>query len=261
MFYHIWHEDSKSTATIKAATTIFWETLLSYSNISKCFSVQGFGGNSKLYEFMCNFDFDKDSAQHKYIIFMDCVLDNSNAYAYYTKAKQIVDGKQNVYFADLVCFEYLLLDFVPFESWVAPVKTKTPVYANLLKVREALLECIHTGVSWITDNTVRTFVLKNSNVDLNDVNKCVDVLQHTTSEQVITILLSRLTNGIPSDFRVAKTNIGACWFCDCTPCIETRCKLNSRCPKKTTKEKIRNLWNSTHAKKYIHNINSNVMIM
>lgn len=263
--YHIWHEDKQTTSDgVKASTTQFWETLLQESNIANNVEVRGFNGNAKLYDFILQFKFDNAAYKnHKFYIFMDCVLDNPDALNYYISIVNYIENLNvsNVYVADLLSFEYLLLSFELFDKWIVPTKEQknTQMY---LDVRNAMLDCIENQKQWVNYPAIVKFVLIINNYNNKSNVEKIALLAHTTSEQIVTKLLGCLTNSLKSDFIVTKTKLGECWFCSCDKerCVKLDCKLALCVPRKEHIVKVRNIWNKSKASTYLHKLDNSINI-
>ena len=245
---YILHEDSP-----QSATTAFWNFMFQgkvspqLSNIS----VTGFGGNKRLADQLKAYKFDP---RHTYIILADMVLDNPRALRYYNEIIKTIKPYNNVYLADLLCFEYMMLRFRYFVRWTEPIKT-IKGYQEAKLVRDCFIKCVDSGVSWVNDPKIVAYIVKKKGINTSQPNWRVD-LSKISSENVATLLLSEMTNSGATDFSISKTYFGDCWTCNC--CIKYNNSIGcEKCSiyvyKKTAIEKARNLWNGTVAKQIVNN--------
>lgn len=241
---HIWHEDS-----MDSATTQFWRFLAAkYTDgLSAETEIRGFGGNHKLYTHLNETEFDSHDL---YYIFMDKVPDNPKALKYYLNTVKIVSGYHNVVLADLLCFEYLLLKFEHFIKWTKPVKCGS-LYKECEHVRTEMIHSIETGNSWVLYDPILHFIAKQKRIDLH-IPGWQKELSFISSENIVTLLLSCMTNGGTTEFGVSKTRLGRCWYEDY--CFKydndhtgfNKCRMYG--DQKTSEAKARTLWEKTDAK-------------
>lgn len=57
-------------------------------------------------------------AKNKYIIVFDNSFDNLQVVMEQKLLKKYVDKKKNVYLLDIICFEYILLEFTELIEWI-----------------------------------------------------------------------------------------------------------------------------------------------
>lgn len=234
---HIWHEDS-----MNSATTVFWNYLKYCKVNSKLENAEivGFSGNKKLFDYVSNCKFNKNDV---YIIFMDCVYDNLVVMEMYEKLNTVVSNKDNVFIMNLLSFEYLILSFKYFESWVRPLVNLNK-YNYLCKVRSAFLLCVEEKSRLCQDAVLIDYM--NRSFQARNIEKI-------TTEQLATHLLSDFTGSLKGDFIITKKHLGSCWTCTC--CDKYKKDLNKKCShavnKKTTKDKAFNLYNNSLAHTYL----------
>lgn len=246
---NIWHEDSQISAT-----TSFWEFLYKSKVSPKLInvSVKGFGGNNKLADYLKNCVFNTNDT---YIILVDMVLDNAKALKYYVDIQKMVNNYKNVYLADLLCFEYMMLRFKYFEAWTEPMKAVRG-YQDARKIRNKFIKCIDSGTPWTNEKDIVNYVVKYKGINTS-VPGWQSELIYVSSENLATLLLSMMTNGGKTDFGVSKASLGQCWTCNC--CVKyinnkignSKCRIHKY--KKDALEKANNLWNGTLAKQIVNN--------
>ncbi len=236
---HIWHEDSYNPTTDqKSSTQLFWEFLKAEKVNPKIIGadIRGFNGNITLYNFLLTIPFNKTD---KYIILFDFVLDNYKSLKMYRHLKRVLSVFPNVYLADLLCFEYLMLCFQHLDVWVKPIGVKlSPIYIDLLVLRKEFIQCKNIGITWKSNKKLSTYATTNNLF---------------TEEEIATHLLNSIT-AFNRKFFISKTSMGNCWFVDC--CVNSYMGKNS-CNivryKKSANTKARNLYNGTIAKTLIMN--------
>lgn len=244
---HIWHEDSKNSTTNQ-----FWN-FFKANYVSKSLAnadIQAFNGNQRLCNYLEVVEFN---IQDKYYIFIDKVTDNHLALQYYKKAKKITKKHPNVKLINLLSFEYLLLKFKYFVEWTRPV-AYIQLYDECIQVRKEMIHCIETNQSWINNDIIVNFIIKRKQININNQNWQRE-LCFISSEKVVTTIINAMTNGGTTEFGVSKTNLGRCWHQDCCYKYKNSKVGNKKCRmyryKKTSRDKAKNLWNNTDARKII----------
>lgn len=227
---------------MQSATTIFWKYLKYFKVSSKleCAEITGFSGNKKLFDYVSKCEFNKNDV---YIIFMDFVYDNLVVLELYDKLNNVISTKDNVFIMNLLSFEYLMLSFKYFESWVRPVCNLNK-YNYLCKVRNAFLLCVANKGILCKDAVLVEYM--NRSFQSRDISRI-------TTEQLATHLLSDFTGSLKGDFIITKKHLGSCWTCNC--CDKYTKDLVKKCShavnKKTDKEKALNLYHNTLAHTYV----------
>lgn len=186
---YLWIEDQ----TGKSSYT-FWEALT--KNICPEIIVESKKNCSELVKAVRSLTNDGN----RYIIALDNSFDNLQIYQERKLIKKYVDQHHNVSMMNIICFEYILLEFRSLINWIyAPedefrIKRKAAIQA-----RNALIEAIQSG-------------------DLNykKFQKVIDydskLLDHNI-EQLSAKLLFDLTRN--TGFEVSKSSIGNCWINSC----------------------------------------------
>ena len=203
---NIWHEDSQESSTSSFWRFIF-DTLASTPSV---FKVRGFSSNKNLAKEIMKYDFS--DLNQKYIILLDNPYDNRVIGELFDSIELKLKSYRNVYMADIVCFEYMMLSFEEFEQWVKRDVVSTRM-RDLFLVRQQLLDCIANGKQWKEYNDICRFA---------DIKFGKDNKKTKSVENLSAALLSELTSDRKYKFGISKTTFGDCWTCDC-------CKLNLKC--------------------------------
>lgn len=103
----LWIEDRKG----KSGYT-FWKTLM--GQLAPNVIVESKTNNSELVKAVINL---KDK-HNKYIIIFDNSFDNLQVAMEQKRLKECADKKKNVCLIDIICFEYIILEFVDLLNWV-----------------------------------------------------------------------------------------------------------------------------------------------
>lgn len=247
---HIWHEDD-----LDSSTTQFWRFLKKHKLCRKLADaeIKGFGGNNKLLDELEAYVFDKDDT---YYIFLDLVIDNSYVTSYIHRLNVVCKSNSNVIKVNNLCFEYLILSFIDFVKWTQPFKVNKG-YKECERVRKQFIHCINNNIPWVLNKDIVDFIVKTYNIDLT-TDEGEDRLNRITSEQIATLILSKMTNTGELGFQVSKTILGPCWTCDCKNNCERsitskykdvyrHCYLNKLPIQKTSESKAYDLWTGTEA--------------
>lgn len=114
--------------------------------------------------------------------------------------KQYADKKENVALMDIICFEYILLEFRNIVAWIyAPDDEFLKKRAGAVSAREKLLSSIENGIK-----------------DYKDIKEIVAYDEHIAEhniEQLSAKLLFDLTRN--TGFEISKGKIGDCWIKSC----------------------------------------------
>lgn len=186
----LWIEDRKD----KASYT-FWDTLL--KQLCPDVQVESKKNNSELVKAVKNLD-DTDN---RYLIVFDNSFDNLQVAMEQKLLKQYADKKENVVLMDIICFEYILLEFKNLINWIyAPDDEFLEKRAGAIAAREKLVNSIETG-----------------NMNYKDIKEIVEydehITEHNNIEQLVAKLLFDLTRN--TGFEVSKGKIGDCWIESC----------------------------------------------
>ncbi len=185
----IWIEDRKGKASY-----IFWNNLL--DQLRPDIVVESKKNNSELVKAVKNLA-DTDN---RYVIVFDNSFDNLQAAMEQKLLKQYADKKENVILMDIICFEYVLLEFKNLISWIyAPDDEFLKKRASAISAREKLVNSIKTGDMNYKD--IKEIVGYDEHIDKHNI------------EQLAAKLLYDLTRN--TGFEVSKGNIGDCWIKSC----------------------------------------------
>lgn len=185
----LWIEDKKDKSGY-----IFWHTLMNqlYSEVV----VESKKNNSELVKAIKNLE-DTDN---KYIIVFDNSFDNPQVTMEQKRLRQYAYKKGNVILMDIICLEYLLLEFEDLLKWIyAPDDEFLQKRAKAINAREKLVNAIENGEFNYKD--IREIVEYNEQLD------CYNI------EQLSAKILFDLTRN--TGFEVTKGNIGECWIKSC----------------------------------------------
>lgn len=185
----LWIEDRKDKSSY-----IFWKTFLDqlYPDIM----VESKKNSSELVKAVKNIE----STHNRYVIVFDNSFDNLQAVAEKKLLKQYADKKENVILMDIICFEYLLLEFKELIHWIyAPDDEFLIKRARAISAREKLVQSIENG---------------NMNYkDMKEIVEYDEYIDEHNIEQLSAKLLFDLTRN--TGFEVSKSRIGDCWVKSC----------------------------------------------
>lgn len=138
--------------------------------------------------------------ENKYIIVFDNSFDNFQLYKEQKILKKYVDMKNNVQMIDIICFEYILLEFDKLIKWIyAPNDEFLKKRANVINAREKLIESIKSG-----------------DFDYKSIREIIEYdahLENHNIEQLSAKMLFDLTRN--TGFEVSKGCIGECRITFC----------------------------------------------
>lgn len=141
-----------------------------------------------------------DDTDNRYVSVFDNSFDNLQVAMEQKLLKQYADKKENVVLMDIICFEYILLEFNNLINWIyAPDDEFLEKRAGAIAAREKLVNSIETG-----------------NMNYKDIKGIVEHDEHIDEhniEQLVEKLLFDLTRN--TGFEVSKGNIGDCWVKSC----------------------------------------------
>lgn len=156
-------------------------------------------------------------AENKYIIAFDNSFDNRQVVMEHKFLKKYVSEKKNVFLLDIICFEYILLEFKELIEWIyAPEDEFLEKRAGRIVARRKLIEALQA------DNFdykgIREIVKYDKNIEEHNI------------EKLSARLLFDLTRN--TGFEVSKGTLGECWIKSCCEWKERReddiCGLDSR---------------------------------
>lgn len=217
----LWIEDRKSKASYQ-----FWQHFLQQLCPEVCLASKK--NNSELVKAVKNLQ-DKEN---RYVIVFDNSFDNLQVAMEQKLLKQYADQKENVVLMDLICFEYMLLEFKNLIDWIyAPKDEFLEKRATVISVREKLIHSISSG-----------------NMDYKDIQAIAEYDEHIKEhniEQLSAKILFDLTRN--TGFEVSKGKIGECWISSCCEWEERQeddiCGLDS--VRLTLYEKMKRIYQGT----------------
>lgn len=186
---YLWIEDRKDKSGY-----IFWQTLL--GQLCPNIMLESKKNNSELVKAVKTLE----DTENRYIVVFDNSFDNLQVALEQKLLKNYASDKANVVLMDIICFEYLLLEFKSLIEWIyAPddeflVKRKT-----IITARNKLVNTIQSGE--INYKDIREIIEYDDNVDNYNI------------EQLSAKILFDLTRN--TGFEVSKGNIGECWINSC----------------------------------------------
>lgn len=224
----LWIEDRKGKAGY-----IFWKSLL--EQLCPDVQVESKKNNSELVKAVKNLE----DTGNRYVIVFDNSFDNLQTVAEHKLLKEYAEKKENVALMDIICFEYILLEFENLIDWI---------YAAddiLLKKR--------TGVVSAREKLICS--IENGNMNYKDMREIVEYDEHITEhniEQLAAKLLFDLTRN--TGFEVTKGNIGECWICSCCEWEKRQdddiCGLDYN--RMTIYDKMKSIYEGTDLKEQFH---------
>lgn len=224
----LWIEDRKGKASY-----IFWNSFL--NQLCPDIVVESKNNSSELVKSVKNLT-DMDN---KYVIVFDNSFDNLQTVMEYKILKQYADKKDNVALLDIVCFEYILLEFKNLINWIyAPNDEFLKKRANTIAAREKLVDSIMSG-----------------NMNYKDIKEIISYDKHIEKhniEQLAAKLLFDLTRN--TGFEVSKSNIGDCWIKSCCEWKNREnddiCGLDYN--RLSVYDKMKNIYEGTSLKEQFH---------
>jgi hypothetical protein len=186
---YLWIEDRKGKSGY-----IFWETFM--KQLCPEVLVESKKNNSELVKAVKGLE----DTENRYIIVFDNSFDNPQVAMEQKMLRQYADKKDNVLVTDIICFEYLLLEFKDLISWIyAPDDEFLTKRIKAITAREKLVSMIATG-----------------ELDYKDIKEIIDYNEAVDSyniEQLSAKILFDLTRN--TGFEVSKGSIGECWINSC----------------------------------------------
>lgn len=185
----LWIEDKEEKAGY-----IFWSTLL--NELCPDIVVESKGNSSELVKAVKNLM----DTENKYVIVLDNSFDNLQAVMERKLLKQYAEGKENIVLMDIICFEYILLEFRYLINWIYASNDEfLEKRADAISAREKLVHSMKTG-------NMNYKIIK----EITEYDKHIG--EHNI-EQLVSKLLFDLTRN--TGFEVSKGSIGECWTKSC----------------------------------------------
>lgn len=202
---YLWIEDRRDKAGY-----VFWKTLM--RQLYPEMVVESKRNSSELVKAVKALQ----DQENQYIIVCDNAFDNLQVYQEQKVLKRYADRNGNVFLMDIICFEYILLEFDRLTEWIyAPGDEFLEKRADAIRARELLVSTIQSGE--LNYRTIREILLYDRHLANHSV------------EQLSAKLLFDLTRN--TGFEVSKGTIGACWINSCCDWAERQendiCGLDS----------------------------------
>lgn len=197
----LWIEDRQGKSGY-----IFWKTLM--QQLCPEVVVESKKNNSELVKAVKSLS-DMDN---KYVIVFDNSFDNPQVAMELKLLKKSVDERDNVVLMDLICFEFILLEFKDLIKWIyASDDEFLEKRAVDIAARKKFVDSVAGG--------------KLNYKDIREIIMYDCILENHNVEQVAARLLFSLTRN--TGFEVSKGKIGDCWIKSC--CEWTGRKENDVC--------------------------------
>lgn len=233
---YLWIEDRKNKSGY-----IFWQTIL--GQLCPEIVLESKQNNSELVKAVKALE----DSENRYIVVFDNSFDNLQVAMEQKMLRKYAGDKENVILMDIICFEYILLEFKELIEWIyAPDDEFLVKCKKAITAREKLVKTIQNGE--INYKDIREIIEYNENVDNYNV------------EQLSAGILFDLTRN--TGFEVSKGSVGECWIKSCCEWEERMpddiCGLDvSRLP---VKEKMKRICKGTSLLKQFQNMGLEVAL-
>lgn len=233
---YLWIEDRKNKSGY-----IFWQTIL--GQLCPEIVLESKQNNSELVKAVKALE----DSENRYIVVFDNSFDNLQVAMEQKMLRKYAGDKENVILMDIICFEYILLEFKELIEWIyAPDDEFLVKREKAITAREKLVKTIQNGE--INYKDIREIIEYNENVDNYNV------------EQLSAGILFDLTRN--TGFEVSKGSVGECWIKSCCEWEERMpddiCGLDvSRLP---VKEKMKRICKGTSLLKQFQNMGLEVAL-
>ena len=186
---YLWIEDRKDKSGY-----LFWKTFM--GQLCPSVVVESKNNNSELVKAVKSLE----DTTNRYIVIFDNSFDNLQVIAEQKLLTKYADKKKNVILMDIICFEYLLLEFKSLIEWIyAPEDEFLTRRKKAIVAREKLVGSIQNGEFNYKD--IREILEYNENIENYNV------------EQLSAKILYDLTRN--TGFEISKGKIGECWIKSC----------------------------------------------
>ena len=186
---YLWIEDRKNKSGY-----IFWQTIL--GQLCPEIVLESKQNNSELVKAVKALE----DTENRYIVVFDNSFDNLQVAMEQKVLRKYAGDKENVVLMDIICFEYILLEFKKLIEWIyAPDDEFLVKREKAITAREKLVKTIQSGE--INYKDIREIIEYNENVDNYNV------------EQLSAGILFDLTRN--TGFEVSKGSVGECWIKSC----------------------------------------------
>lgn len=186
---YLWIEDSEEKSSY-----IFWRTFV--EQLCPEITVESKKNNSELVKAVQALE----DHENKYVIVFDNSFDNLQVIMEQKLLRKYAKAKNNVLLLDIICFEYILLEFKDLIEWIYSSDDEfLTKRKNAIAAREKLVKTIQNGELDYKD--IREIIEYNENINNYNI------------EQLSAKILFDLTRN--TGFEVSKSNIGECWIKSC----------------------------------------------
>ncbi len=186
---YLWIEDRKDKSGY-----IFWQTLM--GQLCPEIVVESKKNNSELVKAVKALE----DTENRYIVVFDNSFDNLQIAMEQKRLRKYVSDKTNVVLMDIICFEYLLLEFKDLIEWIYTSDDEFLLKREkAITAREKLVKTIQNGE--VNYKDIREIIEYSENIDNYNV------------EQLSARILFDLTRN--TGFEVSKGSIGKCWIKSC----------------------------------------------
>lgn len=233
---YLWIEDRKDKSSY-----IFWQTFM--GQLCPKIVVESKKNNSELVKAVKALE----DSENRYIVLFDNSFDNLQIAMEQKLLRKYAKTKNNVLLINIICFEYILLEFKDLIQWIYVSDDEfLTKRKNAIVAREKLVKTIQNGELNYKD--IREIVEYNENIDNYNI------------EQLSAKILFDLTRN--TGFEVSKSNIGECWIKSC-------CEWEQRMPddicgldasRLQLKEKMQNIYKGTSLFTQFQNIGLEVVL-
>ena len=233
---YLWIEDRKNKSGY-----IFWQTIL--GQLCPEIVLESKQNNSELVKAVKALE----DTENRYIVVFDNSFDNLQVAMEQKMLRKYAGDKENVILMDIICFEYILLEFKELIEWIyAPDDEFLVKRKKAITAREKLVKTIQSGE--INYKDIREIIEYNENVDNYNV------------EQLSAGILFDLTRN--TGFEVSKGSVGECWIKSC-------CEWEERMPddicgldvsRLSVKEKMKRICKGTSLLKQFQNMGLEVAL-
>lgn len=185
----LWIEDRKGKSSY-----IFWKTFM--EQLCPEVVVESKKNNSELVKAIKVLE----DTENRYIIVFDNSFDNLQIAMEQKLLRQCANQKNNILLMDIICFEYLLLEFKELIEWIyAPEDEFLTKRKQVIMAREKLVKTIESGA-----------------LNYKDIREIVEYTEYIGSyniEQLSAKILFDLTRN--TGYEISKGKIGECWIKSC----------------------------------------------
>lgn len=233
---YLWIEDRK-----EKSSHLFWQTFM--RQLCPEILVESKKNNSELVKAVNALE----DHENRYIIVFDNSFDNLQVVMEQKLLRKYAKTKNNVFLLDIICFEYILLEFKDLIEWIYASDDEFLIKRkNVINAREKFVKSIQNGELNYKD--IREIVEYNEKINNYNV------------EQFSAKILFDLTRN--TGFEVSKSNIGECWMQSC-------CEWRQRMPddicgldasRLQLKEKMQHICKGTSLLKQFQNIGLEVVL-